>query len=198
MSEKISDLSLIIERHPLEPFIPKDAKIVMLGSFPPKHERWSMEFFYPNFQNDMWRIMGLVFFNDKEHFIAGNRFDYNKIVSFCQDKGIAIFDMAITVKRLKNNASDAFLEILEKTDLRSLLIKMPHCHTIISTGGRSAEQIADQLGCKIPAVGSFMEVSYLDRLIRFYRMPSSSRAYPMSIYKKAQTYSIIKTMCEPD
>ena len=31
----------------------------MLGSFPPQQKRWSMAFFYPNFQNDMWRIFGL-------------------------------------------------------------------------------------------------------------------------------------------
>lgn len=198
MSEKIPDSKLIIERHPLKPFIPENARILMLGSFPPKHERWSMEFFYPNFQNDMWRIIGIVFFDDKNHFISGKRFDYDKIVTFCNKKGIAIFDTAVTVKRLQNNASDAFLEILEKTDLTTLLSKMPQCCTIISTGGKSAEQVAEQFGCKIPAVGDSIEINFCDRLIRFYRMPSSSRAYPMSIDKKAQAYSIIKTMYEPD
>ena len=53
------------ERHPLEPFLPENARLLMLGSFPPKRVRWSMEFFYPNLQNDMWRIMGLLFFGDK-------------------------------------------------------------------------------------------------------------------------------------
>ena len=57
-----------IEAHPLQPFLPGGAEILMLGSFPPKRERWSMGFYYPNIQNDMWRIMGLIFFNDKEHF----------------------------------------------------------------------------------------------------------------------------------
>ena len=58
------------ELHPLEPFLPGNARILMLGSFPPKRIRWSMEFFYPNLQNDMWRIMGLLFFGDKAHFLA--------------------------------------------------------------------------------------------------------------------------------
>lgn len=58
-----------IERHPLQPFLPQNAQILMLGSFPPPKERWCMDFFYPNPQNDMWRIMGLVFFGDKEHFV---------------------------------------------------------------------------------------------------------------------------------
>ena len=52
-----------IEKHPLAPFLPEGARILMLGSFPPKHERWSMEFFYPNWINDMWRIFGLIFFD---------------------------------------------------------------------------------------------------------------------------------------
>ena len=33
------------ERHPLEPFLPENARLLMLGSFPPKRIRWSMEFF---------------------------------------------------------------------------------------------------------------------------------------------------------
>lgn len=49
------------EAHPLEPFLPEGARLLMLGSFPPARSRWSMEFYYPNFQNDMWRVMGLVF-----------------------------------------------------------------------------------------------------------------------------------------
>ena len=54
------------EIHPLEPFFPQGARLLMMGSFPPKRERWKMDFYYPNFQNDMWRIFGLVFFDDKE------------------------------------------------------------------------------------------------------------------------------------
>ncbi len=68
-----------IEKHPLAPFLPEGARILMLGSFPPKKERWSMEFFYPNWINDMWRIWGLIFFNDKEHFVAEGRGQGQKI-----------------------------------------------------------------------------------------------------------------------
>ncbi len=63
-----------IETHPLEPFLPSAAKLLMLGSFPPPVNRWSMDFYYPNFQNDMWRIMGLIFFSDKEYFIRDKKF----------------------------------------------------------------------------------------------------------------------------
>ena len=60
----------VVENHPLKPFFPEGARVLMLGSFPPKRERWKMEFYYPNFQNDMWRIFGEVFFRDKDYFLA--------------------------------------------------------------------------------------------------------------------------------
>lgn len=36
----------IIETHPLEPFLPVNAKLLMLGSFPPPKTRWKMDFYY--------------------------------------------------------------------------------------------------------------------------------------------------------
>ena len=60
------------EKHRLEPFLPNGARLLMLGSFPPKHDRWSMEFFYPNWINDMWRIMGHIFYGDKHYFEVRN------------------------------------------------------------------------------------------------------------------------------
>ena len=73
------------EKHPLEPFLPKNAKILLLGSFPPPSTRWSMFFYYPNWQNDMWRILGLLFFDDRHHFELNGekRFDKDAIVKFC-------------------------------------------------------------------------------------------------------------------
>ena len=70
------------ENHPLEPFLPKNGKILMLGSFPPPKARWCIDFFYPNFINDMWRIWGYIFFGDKNHFIISGKkiFDKDAII----------------------------------------------------------------------------------------------------------------------
>ncbi|MDR0973165.1 MAG: uracil-DNA glycosylase family protein, partial [Prevotellaceae bacterium] len=99
----------------------------MLGSFPPQGKRWSMDFYYPNFNNDMWRIMGLIFFHDKSYFVdaSGKAFDKTKLVDFLTRKGIALYDTATAVRRLNDNASDKFLEIVEATDIRSLLRQLP-------------------------------------------------------------------------
>lgn len=213
LREKLRDPELmrreysLFEVHPLEPFMPENARVLLLGSFPPPHERWSMEFFYPNFQNDMWRIMGLLFYGDKEHFVVPGqrRFDYDRVVDFCSREGIALYDAAYMVKRLRGNASDNFLKIIEPTDIRSLLSRMPLCRTVVSTGGKSAEQIASILDVPVPPVGGSVHFTLPAvcraetkpghaseaRTVIFYRMPSSSRAYPLPLEKKAAAYSTV-------
>ena len=183
-----------IERHPLLPFLPANAQILMLGSFPPPKERWCMDFFYPNPQNDMWRIMGQVFFGDMTHFevpsTKANKkvFNREEIVAFCQAKGIAIFDTAQAVIRLQGNAADEHLEIVEQTDIAALLQTIPLCHNLCCTGGKAAQTLAEILHCAIPKVGEYIETHFAGRTIRFWRMPSSSRAYPLSLEKKTAAY----------
>ena len=183
-----------IERHPLKPFLPANAQLLMLGSFPPPKERWCMDFFYPNPQNDMWRIMGHIFYGDKTHFEAPSTkvekrvFNRDEIVSFCRAKGIAIFDTAQAVIRLQGNAADEHLEIVEPTDIAALLQPIPLCHDICCTGGKAAQKLAETLHCVLPKVGEYIETSFAGRTIRFWRMPSSSRAYPLSLDKKAAAY----------
>ena len=177
-----------IERHPLRPFLPTNAELLMLGSFPPPKERWCMEFFYPNPQNDMWRIMGQIFFGDKTYFEVQKVFNCDEIVSFCETKGIAIFDTAQAVIRLQGNAADEHLEIVEQTDIAALLQQIPLCHDICCTGGKAAQTLAETLHCVLPKVGESVETSFAGRTIRFWRMPSSSRAYPLSLDKKAAAY----------
>ncbi len=178
-----------IEHHPLQPFLPKNARVLMLGSFPPPRVRWCMEFFYPNPQNDMWRIIGQVFYGDKLHFCTHEkRFKYEEIVEFCKDRGIAIFDTAQAVRRLQGNAADEHLEIIEATDITELLKQLPLCNDICCTGGKAAETLAEMMQTNTPKVGEYIETSFADKPIRFWRMPSTSRAYPLSFEKKAAAY----------
>ena len=173
-------MSGLTENHPLEPFLPGNAILLMLGSFPPQKKRWSMDFFYPNWSNDMWRIFGLVFFNQKDYFVV-----------FLKEKGIALYDTACVVKRLQNNASDKFLEIVEPTDIGLLLKQLPVCRAITTTGEKATDTICTQMHIEKPSVGSKSGFEYEDRRLHLYRMPSSSRAYPLKLEKKAETYRIM-------
>ena len=183
-----------VEEHPLEPFLPAEARLLMLGSFPPQKKRWSMDFFYPNLQNDMWRIFGLLFFQDKEHFLIPGKkaFDKERLVTFLTEKGIALYDTATSVRRLKDNASDKFLEVVEPTDIRLLLKQLPQCQAIVTTGQKATDIIRSQIeDAEEPKVGESIPFMFEDRHLRLYRMPSSSRAYPLSIEKKASVYRLM-------
>ena len=178
-----------IEVHPFEPFLPQWARVLVLGTFPPKPERWAMPFFYPNKINDMWRIMGLVFFNDKDHFIATDgKFLLNDIKQFLKEKGIAMYDTAEKVIRERDNASDKYLRIIEPTDIVAMLTNRPTITTLVATGEKAATVAATQLGTSIPATGCFSKATIDNHEIRLYRMPSTSRAYPLALAKKAEAY----------
>ena len=41
-----------VEIHPFTPFLPDGCRVVLCGTFPPKREKWAMDFFYPNFYNE--------------------------------------------------------------------------------------------------------------------------------------------------
>lgn len=183
-------MDIEIENHPLEPFLPANARLLMLGSFPPQKKRWSMDFYYPNLNNDMWRIVGLLFFNNKDYFLNETRkaFCRERIISFLNDKGIALFDTASAIRRLQDNASDKFLEVVQPTDISRLLGQLPECKAIVTTGQKATNTLRAQFEVEEPKVGDFSEFVFDGRPVRLYRMPSSSRAYPLALDKKAAAY----------
>ena len=183
-------MDIEIENHPLEPFLPANARLLMLGSFPPQKKRWSMDFYYPNLNNDMWRIVGLLFFNNKDYFLNETRkaFCRERIISFLNDKGIALFDTASAIRRLQDNASDKFLEVVQPTDISRLLGQLPECKAIVTTGQKATDTLRAQFEVEEPKVGDFSEFVFDGRPMRLYRMPSYSRAYPLALDKKAAAY----------
>lgn len=177
-----------IESHPWEPFIPEGAKILIMGTFPPGQHRWSMDFYYPNRTNDFWPMMGLIFFNDRNALVdpASRQFDLIKIKNLLIEKGIALNDTGRRIRRLKGNASDKFLEIVEPVPLYDLLARMPECHTVATTGEKAARVIAEITGSAEPKMG---QMTLSDDGLRIWRMPSTSRAYPLRLEKKAEYYA---------
>ena len=149
-----------------------------------------MEFFYPNWINDMWRIWGMICYDNKRHFeIEGEkRFCKERVEAFCYEAGIALYDTACEVVRLKENASDKFLEVVTPTDIHALLEHIPHCTAIVTTGEKATDVVTETFQCEKPKVGTMTTIDINGRKLHFWRMPSSSRAYPLSIDKKAMHY----------
>ena len=183
------------EKHPFQPFLPEHACMLFLGSFPPQPKRWSMPFYYPNWNNDFWRVMGLIFHQDKDWFAikGAKRFDQTRIEAFCQEQGIALYDTACEVRRLQDNASDKFLEVVTATDIPLLLEQIPDCRMLITTGQKATDVIVETFGCDEPPMGGSVGLvmpgpDRASGTLSFWRMPSTSRAYPLALEKKADFY----------
>lgn len=181
-----------IETHPFEPWLPVNAKLLMLGTFPPAPKRWAMEWYYPNFTNDMWRIFGLIFFGDKLHFVdeANKTYRLNELKQFLKEKGVALFDTALRIRRTTGTASDKDLEIVEPADLDGMLRSLPECKAVLAAGQLATKVFTEHynIDARNLKMGEYRTFDFESRALKLYRQPSSSRAYPMKVEKKAVYY----------
>lgn len=182
----------VIESLPFPPFLPPHATVMLMGTFPPAAEKRSMAFHYPNFQNDMWRVYGLVFFGDAAHFQAASakRFDADKIKAFLWERGIASCPTVFKAVRTHGNAADEFLQIVESVDLPAVLAQVPQLSRIGTTGGKATEVLVGKLPAKaaLPKTGETIDYPCAGRMLRLTRLPSTSRAYPLALAKKVEAY----------
>jgi len=183
-----------IELRPFPPFLPPQATVLMMGSFPPAKEKRAMAFHYPNFQNDMWRVYGLVFFGDAAHFqVPGEKaFDAERIKAFLMERGIGSCPGVRRAIRMHGNASDAYLKVVETVELPEILAQIPQCRRICTTGGKATEILFDLLTAekkgKDVKTGETVPARCGGRELLITRLPSTSRAYPMKLEKKAEAY----------
>lgn len=182
-----------VETHPFTPFLPPNAKLLMLGTFPPSPKRWCMPWYYPNFNNDMWRIFGLCFFNDKMRFVDAEKKTYclEALQRFLREKGVALYDTCRSVRRTKGTASDKDLEVVEMADLDDMLRRLPECRAVVTAGQLATAIFTQHYGIRAEGMkmGDHVDFCFEGRTISLYREPSSSRAYPMKVEQKAGYYA---------
>ncbi|GAA0805406.1 DNA glycosylase [Psychrobacter piscatorii] len=193
-----------LENHPFEPVLPPNATVMMMGTFPPTADKWAMSFHYPNFYNDMWRIYGRVFFDDTDYFRVGDekRFDPERIRDFMFERGIASCPTVKQAIRETGNASDKNLTVVAPVDLDVILPQVPKVETLFTTGGKATEVLLGLLDepiakSKHPKTNQRMDYPYQWQNaeqttevndLTLYRLPSTSRAYPLSLDKKVAAY----------
>ena len=92
--------------------------------------------------------------------------------------------------REHGNASDDFLQIVESVDLPAILAQMPKVQRIGTTGGKATEVLIGKLPSKtkLPKTGETIAYPCGERQLQLTRLPSTSRAYPLSLAKKAEAY----------
>lgn len=149
-----------------------------------------MEFYYPNFLNDMWRIMGHIFFADRHYFVEQEEkaFRLSELKDFLCAHHIALYDTCTKIVRTKNTASDKDLQVVELTDFEAMLRQLPHCRGIFTAGQLATNLFCSHFGIEEPRVGGKTPFVFDGRKLHLYRMPSTSRAYPLALEKKAEYY----------
>ena len=194
-----------VETHPFGPVLPPNATVMMMGTFPPTADKWAMRFHYPNFYNDMWRIYGSVFFDDVDYFRVGDekRFDPERIRAFMFERGIASCPTVTQAIRETGNASDKNLTVVTPVDLDIILPQVPKVETLFTTGGKATEVLLNLLAeppakSKYPKTNQSMDYPYKWQndnnkksnvnSLTLYRLPSTSRAYPLALDKKVAAY----------
>ena len=92
--------------------------------------------------------------------------------------------------REQDNASDKFLRVVETVDLPAVLARLPRCRHICTTGGKATEVLLSLLpdAPKMPKTGETLPFTLVNRNLTLTRLPSTSRAYPLSLQKKAAAY----------
>lgn len=204
-SKLSNDKATKLETHPFEPVLPPNATVMMMGTFPPTADKWAMSFHYPNFYNDMWRIYGRVFFDDADYFRIGDekRFDPERIRDFMFERGIASCPTVKQAIRETGNASDKNLTVVTPVNLDVILPQVPKVATLFTTGGKATEVLLGLLDepiakSKHPKTNQSMDYPYQWQStdnqkadvnnLTLYRLPSTSRAYPLSLDKKVAAY----------
>lgn len=108
-----------IEEHPFKPFIPENATVLIIGSFPgreqtqtkPNIEQW----FYGAKRNQFWTIISTVY--------NVNLLNITEKQELFKEFGIGITDIILKARRRSNSNLDTNLEIIEFNDkaIKSIL-----------------------------------------------------------------------------
>jgi len=127
------------ETHPWEPFIPANAEKLILGTFPTAEvNRGSYEFFYPNPNNDFWRVLFQAAEKTLDNYKHLEPIEIRKQILVDLKLGIA--DIGKKILRQKDSSRDDNLFPIEYTDIFSILETHPTIKKIIitsSSGGNS-------------------------------------------------------------
>ncbi len=131
--------------HEFEAFIPKDAKILILGSFPSKDSRNS-KFYYMNPNNYFYKILSELF---QENFCDCSIEVKKELLT---KYGIALYDVATSCSII--GASDSTIKDYELVDLKKIMENHPSIQQIFVLGLSKAKNLFK----KTPSVYNYPEI----------------------------------------
>lgn len=136
-----------ISYHPFDLVFAGETPIyLVVGTFPTTNKRMAFNFFYPNSNNNFWRVMDKVFPNSKVkmNLVVSAKDDEimkekNKVdrINFCKENKIAITDIIESCLRLDDNSKDEQLLVHRYNPIVNILKEHPTIEKVILTAKSS-------------------------------------------------------------
>ena len=123
--EKSISIKNELLKHPFEPIIDTNSKILILGTFP-SIKSFENEFYYGHPKNQFWKILSLIF-NEKEPISIEEKKE------FLKRHKIALWDSICECERSKGNSRDDNLKNIKPCPIDKLLKKYPNIKKIAIT-----------------------------------------------------------------
>lgn len=106
---------MAIEQHPYWQHGVSDMRSLLLGSFPPHRKKWDFDFYYPNSQNLMWKVLSKISGLEIKHWSGDSAVQERlKILEFLK---LGMQDIAATIDRSGDSAADSKIKIVEYQDI---------------------------------------------------------------------------------
>lgn len=118
---------------------------LMLGSFPPHENKRDYPFYYPNKQNNFWKILSTFCDSPLQHWEGEKAVKERKAIM--EKLNIGVENMGQLIQRKGASAKDTDIRILEFHDILSVLKKHSELSRILLSG-YSAENSTFQSFCR--------------------------------------------------
>lgn len=128
-------------KHPYDPFIPENAKKLIVGTLPPPRfsigilKNGDVDFCYGSIDGQLWKILDTIFGLNLK--FENTNFAIKQRKQFLIRRKIGICDIVDSCKRLKIDASDLGMNDVVLRELLSYLNKFQQINTLLLTGGNS-------------------------------------------------------------
>lgn len=187
-----------LETHPGWDFNIPVMKTLILGNFPPHRKRWDYEFFYPNKQNNFWKVLAEINGSPLNHMTGNAAVEERKHLMQVLKTGV--LNIAHKVRRKGASARDTDIEILEYNDVIGFIEKHPELEIIIiagysaknSTAKKFMEYLAKhKIKFKAPpeiTAGAQFPLYVKNRTIKCVIVNSTSTAFPIKLKDLADQF----------
>lgn len=150
-----------------EPFVGKNPKILILGSFPSVKSR-KIEFYYGNPQNRFWKTIAEFFgqpipqtVEDKKAFLVLNGIALWDVVAECEIVGSQD-------SKIKNFKVADIKKLLQKIDVQLIILNGGKAYEIFATHFNSVDVPYVQLPSTSPANTRFLKEKWFDALSQVF------------------------------